>query len=147
MLIRHHLPLLWWSWKAFSFKDLYETNQKAKMTFAVVVQSLSHVWLFATPWTTYSMPGFPVLHHLLEFAQTHVHWILDAINHLILCRSLLLLPSIFSRISVFSNELALCIRWPKYWSFSTSISPSNEYSRSEERRVGKECRSRWSPYH
>ena len=49
-------------------------------------------------------------------------------NHLILCRPLLLLPSIFPRIRVFSNESALCIRWPKYWSFSFSISPSNEYS-------------------
>ena len=79
MLISHHLPLLWWSWKTFSFKGLYETNKKAKMTFAVV-QSLSHVWLFATPWTTYSMPGFPVLHHLPELTQTHIHWILDAIQ-------------------------------------------------------------------
>ena len=72
--------------------------------------------------------GFPVLHHLLELAQTHVHWDGAAINHLILCHPLLLLPSIFPSIRVFSNELALRIRWPKYWSFSLSISPSNEYS-------------------
>ena len=68
------------------------------------------------------------LHYLLEFAQIKVHWIRDAINHLILCYSLLLLPSIFLSIRVFSNELALCLRWPKYWNFSFSISPSNEYS-------------------
>ena len=118
-------------------------------------------------------------------------------NHLILCHPLLLLPSIFPSIRVFSNDSVLHIRWPKYWSFSFSISSSNEYSvlfsfrmdwldllsiqrtlessptpqfktvnslalsflyspnltsihdywRSEERRVGKECRSRWSPYH
>ena len=67
-------------------------------------------------------PGFPVFHHLPEFAQTHVHWVNDV------CRPLLLLPSIFPIISVFSSESALRIRWPKYWSFSFSISPSNEYS-------------------
>ena len=76
-----------------------------------------------------STPGFPVLHYLLESAQTHVHWVNDAIqNHLILCRPLLLLPSIFPSIRVFSNESILCIRWPKYWIFSFSISHSSEYS-------------------
>ena len=75
-----------------------------------------------------SMPDFPVLHYLLEFAQTRVHWVDDAINHLILCHPLLLLPSIFPSIRVFSNESTLNIRWPKYWRFSISISPSNEYS-------------------
>ena len=73
------------------------------------------------------MPGFPVLHHLLEFAQTHVHWVGDAIqpSHPLLSPSP---PSIFPSIRVFSSELAVRIRWPKYWSFSFSISPSNEYS-------------------
>jgi len=65
---------------------------------------------------------FPVRHQLLELAQTHVYQLSD----LILCCPLLLLPSIFPSIRVFSNESVLCIRWPKYWSFS--ISPSNEYS-------------------
>ena len=77
-----------------------------------------------------SMPGLPVHHQLLEFTQTHVHWVSDAIqpsNHLILCRPLLLLPSIFPSIRVFSNESALRIRWPKYQSFSFNISPSNEH--------------------
>ena len=74
----------------------------------------------------YSTPGFSVLHHLPELAQTLVHWVSDASNHLILCHPLLLLPSIFPSIRVFSNELALHIRWPKCW--SSSISPSNEYS-------------------
>ena len=64
-----------------------------------------------------STPGFPVLHYLLEFAQTHVHWLNDTI-HLILCLPLLFLPSIFPSVRIFSNELALHIRWPKYWSFS-----------------------------
>ena len=75
-----------------------------------------------------SMPGFPVLPYLLEFAQTHVHWVSDTIQPSHPCHLLLLLPSIFPSIRVFSNELALHIRWPKYRSFSLSISPSNEYS-------------------
>ena len=63
-----------------------------------------------------------------EYTQTHVHWVGDAINHLILCSyPLLLLPSVFPSIRVFSNESVLCIRWPKYWTFSFSISPSNEH--------------------
>ena len=75
-----------------------------------------------------STPGFPILHHLLQFAQTHIHWVSDTIqpSHLLLSPS----PSAFrlSHIRVFSSDLALCIRWAKYWSFSFSISPSNEYS-------------------
>ena len=74
-----------------------------------------------------SMPGFPVHHHLPELAQTHGHQVGDAI-HLILCCPLLLLPSVFPNIRVFSNESVLHIRWPKYWGFSLSISPANEYS-------------------
>ena len=71
------------------------------------------------------MPGLPVHHQLLEFAQTHVRWVGDAIqpSH----PPLLLLPSIFLSIRVFSNESALHIRWPKYWSFSFNISPFNEH--------------------
>ena len=75
-----------------------------------------------------STPGFPVHHQLPELTQTHVHWVVMPSNHLILCHPLLLLPSIFHSIRVFSNELALCMRGPKYWSFSFSISPSSEYS-------------------
>ena len=91
------------------------------------VQSLSRVWLFATPWTACSIPGFPV-HHLPELAQTHVRYSVMPSNHLILCYPLLLLPSVFPSIRVFSTELALRIQWPEYWSLSFSISPSNEYS-------------------
>ena len=74
-------------------------------------------------------PGFPVLHYLPELPQTHVHWFGDTIqpSHHLLPPSNLLV-SVFPSIRVFSNESALCIRWPKYWSFSFSISPSNEYS-------------------
>ena len=74
-----------------------------------------------------SMPGFPVHHQLPELTQTQTHgWIPS--NHLIFCCPLLLLPSTFPSIRVFSSESALRIRWPKYWSFSFSISPSNECS-------------------
>ena len=75
-----------------------------------------------------SMPGFHVLHSLLEFTQTHVHESVMPSNRLILCRLLLPVPSVFPSIRVFSNELTLHIRWAKYRSFSFSISPSNEYS-------------------
>ena len=92
----------------------------------VLVQSLSHVWLCVT--MDCSTPGFPVLCYLLEFAQTHVHWVSDAIQppHPLPTPS----PpaSIFPSLRVFSNESALRIRWSKYWSFSFSISPSSEYS-------------------
>ena len=77
----------------------------------------------------YGMPGLPVYHQLLEFTQTHVS--IESVmpsNHLILCCPLLLPPSIFPSIRVFSNESALRIRWTKDWSFSFSISPSSEYS-------------------
>ena len=74
-----------------------------------------------------STPGLAVHHQLLEFTQTHVHQVVMTSSHLILCHPLLLLPQIPPSIRVFSNESTLCIRWPKYWSFSFSISPSNEH--------------------
>ena len=90
-----------------------------------VVQSLSNIWLFATPWTVCSMPGFPVLHHLLDLAQTHVYWVVMPSNYLVFYHPFL--PCIQSfPASGSSNESTLCIRWPKCWSFS--ISPFNEYS-------------------
>ena len=76
----------------------------------------------------YSLPGVPAHRQHPELAQTLVHQVSDVIQLLILCRPLLFLPSIFPGIRVFSKESVLCIRWPKYWSFSFSISPSNEYS-------------------
>ena len=75
----------------------------------------------------YSMPGCAVHHQLPVLAQTHVHRAVMPSNYLIPCRPLLL-PSFFSSIRVCYSESVLCIRWPKYWSFSFSISPSNEYS-------------------
>ena len=92
-----------------------------------VFQSLSHVWLFATPWTAVHQAflSFTIFQSLLKLMSFEL---VMTYNHLILCHPLLLLPSIFPRIRVLSNESALSIRWPKYWGFSFSISPSNEYS-------------------
>ena len=75
-----------------------------------------------------STSDFPVLHYLPEFAQTRVHWVDDATEPSHPLSPLLFLPSVFPSIRVFSNESALQIRWPKYWSFSFRISPSSEYS-------------------
>ena len=93
----------------------------------VVVLSFSRVRLFATPWTAARQVSllFTISQSLLRLM--FIESVMPS-NHLILCHPLLLLPSIFPSIRVFSNELALCIRWPKYWSFSFRISPSNEYS-------------------
>ena len=92
----------------------------------VVVQSLSHVWLCDS--MNCSMTGFPVLYCFPSLLKLISIESVMPSNHLILCHKLLLLPSIFPSIRVFSNELAFCLRWPKYWSFSFSISSSNEYS-------------------
>ena len=104
-----------------SFIHLIRTD--SNVFFFNLVQSFSHVWFFTTPWTQAHLsitnswsPPKPM------FSESVM-----PSNHLILCHPLLL-PSIFPSIRVFSNELALCIRRPKYWSFSFSISPSNEYS-------------------
>ena len=101
-----------WIWTYFRFSS---------------VQLLSRVWPQSCL-TLCSMPGLPVHHQLPEFTQTHVHWVGDAIrlSHPLLSNS----PPVFnlSQHQGLSNESVLCIRWPKYWSFSFSISPSNEYS-------------------
>ena len=93
----------------------------------VVVRSLSHVWLFATPWTAglQASLSFAISQSLLKFMSIESQMLS---NHLILCHPLLLLVSIFPRIRIFSSESALHIWRPKHWSFSFSISPSNEYS-------------------
>ena len=95
------------------------------MTF--VAQLLSHVQLFVTPWTVAHQASlsFTISQSLLKLISIEL---MMPSNHLILCHPLLLLPSVFPSIRVFSSESALCIWWPKYWSFSFSISPSNEYS-------------------
>ena len=109
-----HLTFCWITTRATESRD-----------FVVVVQSLSHVQLFVTPWTAAHQASlsFTVSQSLLKLMSIES---VMPYNHLILCYPLLLLPSIFPSIRVFSIELALSIRWPKYWSFS--MGPCNEYS-------------------
>ena len=97
------------------------------MLASVVVQSLSHVPLFESPWTIacQASQSFTISQSLLKLMSTES---VIPSSHLILRCPFLLLPSIFPSIRIFSNESALCIRWSKYWNFSFSISPSNEYS-------------------
>ena len=91
------------------------------------VQSLSRVRLFATPWTAIREASLSTTNSWSLLKLMSIESVMPS-NHLILCRPLLLPPSVFPRIGVFSNESVLHIRWPKYWRFSFSISPSNEYS-------------------
>ena len=91
----------------------------------VLVQSLSHVQLFATLWTAACQASLSISNSQSLLKLMSIESVMPS-KHLMLCRLLLLLPSIFPSIRVFSSELVLCIRWPKYWSFSFSISPSNE---------------------
>ena len=92
----------------------------------VVVQSLSRVQLFATPWTAACQASLSITSSRSLLKLMSIESVMPS-NHLVLCRPLLLLPSIFPSIMVFSNESALHIRWPTCWSFRFSISPSNEY--------------------
>ena len=91
------------------------------------VQLLSHVWLFATPWTAGRQSSLSITNSQSLLKLMSIELVMPS-NHLIHCCPLLLLPSIFSSIRVFSSELVFHIRWPNYWSFSFSISPSNAYS-------------------
>ena len=91
------------------------------------VQLLSRVQLFATPWTAAHQASLSITNSRSLLKPISIESVVPS-NHLILCHHLLLLPSIFPSISVFSNESVLCIRWPEYGSFSFNISPSNEYS-------------------
>ena len=110
-----HYPNEWYVWNILIY------------TITVVVPLISHIWLFATPWTAACQASlsFTISQSLFKFMS--IELVMPS-NYLILCCSLLLLLSIFPSIRVFSNESALRIRWPKYWSFSFSISLSNEYS-------------------
>ena len=90
------------------------------------VQLLSRVWLFATPWTAARQASLSITNSRSLLKLMSIESVMPS-NYLTLCRRLLLLPLIFPSIRVFSNESALCIRWAKYWSFSFSISPSNEH--------------------
>ena len=104
-----------WHWKPF--------NSVQFSSF----QLLSHVQLFVTPWTGACQTSLSITNSRSLLRLMSIESVMPS-NHLILCCPLLLLPSIFPSFRVFSNELVLCIRWPKYWSFSLRISLSNEYS-------------------
>ena len=97
-----------------------------RLGYSVQWKSLSRVQLFVTPWTAARQASLSITNSQSLPKLTSIESVMPS-NHLILCRPLLL-PSVFPRIRVFSNESVLRIRWPKYWSFSFSISPSNEYS-------------------
>ena len=107
-------------WQTTSVFMPWETHEQS-------VQSLSHVRLFATPWTAAHQVSLSINNSQSLLKLMSIESVMLS-NHLILCCPLLLPPSIFPRIRVFSNESVLHIRWPKYWSFSFSISPSNEHS-------------------
>ena len=97
-----------------------------KILHVTSVQSLSHVQLFATPWTAACQASLPITNSQTLLKLMSIELVMPS-NHLILCHPLLL-PSFVLSIRIFSDESVLCIRWPKYWSFSFNISPSNEYS-------------------
>ena len=108
----HLCPWAYWSLNCLQFSS---------------VQLLSPVWLFVTPWTAAHQVSLPITNSQNLLRLMSIELMVPS-NNLILCRPLLLSPSIFPSIRDFSNELALCIRWPQYWSSSFNISPSNEYS-------------------
>ena len=111
--------------RSATFPQKRNTHSSQILHLISSVQSLSHVRLFMTPWTALHKASQSITNSWSLLKLMSIESVMPS-NHLILCRPLLLLPSIFPSIRVFSNKSVLCIRWPKYWSFS--ISPSNEYS-------------------
>ena len=107
-----------WTW----LSNWTELNWKVQS-----VESFNHVHLFVIPWTAAHQASLSITNSRSLLKLMSIESVMPS-NHLILCHPLLLLPSILPSIRVFSNESVLCIRWPKYWSFSLSIRPSNEYS-------------------
>ena len=111
----------WWNWKC----EMIHFISSWCLQFSSV-QLLSHVRLFVTPWTAVCQSSLSITNTWSLLKLMSIELVMPS-NHLILCHPLLFPPSIFPSIKVFSSELALPIRWPKYWSFSFSISPSNDY--------------------
>ena len=103
-----------------------KTKQNKNTFISCSVQLLSRIWLFGTPWTAAPQASLPITNSQSLPKLMSIESVMPS-NHLILCHPLLLLPSIFPNIRVFSNESALLIMWPKYWSFSFNISPSNKH--------------------
>ena len=117
MIIRTPKPLTNYKLYESAYNKMYQFSS---------VQSLSRVRLFVTPWTAAHQASLSITNSRSLPKLMSIESVMPS-NHLILCRPLLLLPSIFPSIRVLSNESVLCIRWPKYWSFSFNISPSNEH--------------------
>ena len=113
-----------WTW--VGGKGRVRWIERVTLMYIYSVQSFSHVWLCATPWTAACQASMSMANSRSLLKLMSIESVMPS-SHLILCRPLLL-PSIFLSMRVFSNESVLCIRWQKYWSFSFSISPSNEYS-------------------
>ena len=111
----------------YPLNELVEVSKPFSSVQFISVQSLSCVQFFVTPWTAARQTSLSITNSRSPLKLMCIESVMPS-NHLILCRPLLLQPSIFPRIRVFSNESVLCLRWPKDWSFSFSISPSNEYS-------------------
>ena len=107
--------------------DGYSISSKGFLPTVSSIQSLSHVRLFVTPWTAAHQASLSITNSQSLLKLISIQSVMPS-NHVIPCHPLLLLPSIFPSIRVFSNESVLHIRWPKYWSFTFSISPSNEFS-------------------
>ena len=118
-MITSYLPI-------FLQKSLQLNELRGLLQFSSL-QSLSLVLLFVAPWTAARQASMSITNPWSLLKLMSIELVMPS-NHLILCHPLLLVPSIFPSIRVFSNESVLCIRWPKYWSFSFSISPFNEYS-------------------
>ena len=113
--------------QALGFKKVFESFSSAVYRVVCSVQLLSHVRLFVTLWTAAYQTSLSITNSRSLRKLMSTESVMPS-NHLILCHPLLLLPSIFSRMRVFSSESVLHIRWPKYWNFNFSIGPSNEYS-------------------
>ena len=117
-----------WALKNWCFWTMVlEKNMFSEAGAISSIQSLSRVWLFETPWTAAHQASLSITSSKGLLKLISIESVMPS-NHLILCHPLLLPPSIFPSIRVFSNDSTLCIRWPKYWSFSFSISPFSEYS-------------------
>ena len=114
-------------WELFTWRTQAKMQWNSKDETISSVQPLSRVWLFATPWTATRQASLSITNSWSLLKLMSIELVMPS-NHLILCRSLLLLLSILLSIRVFSNESVFRIRWPKYWSYSFSSSPSNEYS-------------------
>ena len=117
-------------WNAFLTQNATYISEPTNFTYLLgfsSVQSLSHVQLFATLWTAAWEASLCITNSRSWLKHMSIKSVMPS-HHLVFCRPLLLLPSVFPSFRVFSNKSVLCMKWPKYWSFSISIGPSNEYS-------------------